>query len=311
MSRQANFSELREAIRQGQMKISQGLQTGQMRSDRNKADVAPKPRLDPAHEMLGKKPVIPEKPAIAEENPVQVEKPVLLGKAPTLTERSALFEKRAEAKTRFTLPKMPQLPKLPKIRISLPSIPSIPVPGVRSMLYGVVTVLGVALVVLMIFGIGKALMRPAQAPTPTPAATVTDEPPIAVQRPAEPRPAVPQTAVEPPKRVEAPRPVVVAPVRQTGNNVIVIQYISSSRENELRPVQEFFNRNGIATELMRRGGGSYLVTRDRFENPNRSGSDGYEMKKKIKTLGKKYPAQTGDTKFGAEPFQDAYGMLKQ
>lgn len=315
MSRQANFSELREAIRQGQMKISQGLKTGQMRSDRNKDDVTQKPRLDPAHEMLGKKPVYIEKPVVLEETPPRVEKPVVLGKAPTLTEKSALFEKREEVKTQFTLPKMPQFPK---IRIRLPRIPSIPLPGVRSMLYGVGTVLGVALVVLVAFGIGKALMGLRANPV-KPVAVVDSPPPITEQRPPVAQPVVrkpPVVAVKPvvvpPKRTEAVEPVVAKPVLRTGSNMIVIQGITSSRENEMKPVQDFFAKNGIPTDIMRRNDKySLLVTRDTFDNPDKPGTTGYEMKKKIKSIGKKYAAETGDKKFGTEPFQDAYGMLKQ
>ena len=54
MGREPNFSELRDAIRQGQAKIAQGLKTGQMRSDRQAEGQSHRPRLDPAHEMLGK-----------------------------------------------------------------------------------------------------------------------------------------------------------------------------------------------------------------------------------------------------------------
>ena len=283
MGRQANFSELRDAIRQGQAKIAQGLKTGQMRSDRNKGNRAGVPRLDPAHEVLGKK--------------------------PTLTAKSAIFQKRQKSGFRFSLP------KLPKIRVRLPRIP---LPPMQSMVSGVVVVLGVGLVVFVVFWIGKALTRPRPDTPPVSPADVQT-------RPVEPAPSAPvvtrQDPVIPSGQVRSvPAPVQPAPVvptppaaaGQTGNNVIVIQGIASSREGELAGVQAFFAQHGIATEIIR-GGNNYsrLVTRDRFENPNRPGTDGYEMRMRIRNLGKRYPVETGDTKFGTEPFQDAYGLLRQ
>jgi hypothetical protein len=286
MGREANFSELRESIRQGQAKIAQGLKTGQMRSDRDKDTRVPVPRLDPAHELLGKK--------------------------PTLTEKTAIFEPRKKDKVRFALPK---LPTLPHIRIRLPRLPRVSLPPMRPMLFGVAAIIAVAMVVLVVFWIGKALIgsRDAQPPV-TDAGTVQ---PVIEPRPADVRPVVQERPMVPvqreavvtPRPTPTPEPARPAPATSTGNNVIVIQYITSSRENELRSVQDFFGRNGIVTEIIQRGSGSYLVTRDRFENPNRSGSDGYEMLIKIRRVGKRYAADTGDSKFGTEPFQDAYGMV--
>lgn len=283
MGREANFSELRESIRQGQAKIAQGLKTGQMRSDRDKGDPVPTPRLDPAHELLGKKPT-----------------------KPTLTEKTTLFEPRKKASFRFALP------KLPKLRIRLPRLPKVSLPPMRPMLFGIAAIIVVAMAALVVFWVGKALIGSQTAPPPVTDAGLSQ--PVVEPRPIEVRP-MPQQPVAP-VRQEPVRPV-AEPVRQvpveaaarTGDNAIVIQYIASSRENELRPVLEFFGRNGIATEIIRRGSGSYLVTRDRFENPNRSGSDGNAMLMNIRRVGKKYPSETGDTKFGAEPFQDAYGMM--
>ena len=283
MGREANFSELRESIRQGQAKIAQGLKTGQMRSDRDKGDRVPTPRLDPAHELLGKKPI-----------------------KPTLTEKTTLFEPRKKAAFRFSVP---------KFRLRLPRLPKISLPPMRPMLFGVAAIIVVAMVALVVFWIGKALIgsRDAQPPV-TDAGTVQ---PVIEPRPADVRPVVQERPMVPvqreavvtPRPTPTPEPARPAPATSTGNNVIVIQYITSSRENELRSVQEFFGRNGIVTEIIQRGSGSYLVTRDRFENPNRSGSDGYEMLIKIRRIGKRYAADTGDSKFGTEPFQDAYGMV--
>lgn len=273
MGREANFSELRDAIRQGQAKIAQGLKTGQMRSDREKEVSSPRPRLDPAHEVLGKKPVVPQK------------------------QKTTLFEPPRKPAFRF------RMPSLPKIRL-----PKISLPPLRPALLGMLAVLAVALVVFLIYSIGAYFVGLVSSRSPV------EEPVVAVQpvEPAVQRPE-PQVspAVQPTAEPVRPTPGPVSPPAQTGNNVIVIQYITSSRENELLPVRDFFAKNGVATEILRRGSGSYLVTRDRFENPNRTDTDGYAMLLKIRAIGKRYPVETGDRQFGTEPFQDAYGMLRQ
>lgn len=276
MGREPNFSELRDAIRQGQAKIAQGLKTGQMRSDRQAEGQSHRPRLDPAHEMLGKK--------------------------PTLTEKSALFERYQKPKARF------RAPSLLKIRL-----PQVSFARVRPMLLGIGAILVTAVVVMVVFWVGKALIGliPSRPPVEE---QVVQQPPDETPPPLETRPVVEPTprVTRPPEPTPPPTPPpVVSPPTQTGNNVIVIQYITASRESELLPVRDFFTRNGIATEIFRRNGGSYLVTRDRFENPNRTGTDGHAMLQRIRTIGKRYAVETGDRQFGAEPFQDAYGMLRQ
>jgi len=286
MGRQANFSELRDAIRQGQAKIAQGLKTGQMRSDRDKAGAGRVPRLDPAHEVLGQK--------------------------PTLTGKAAIFQGRKKPRFRFSLP------KLPKIRIRLPQMSLLPM---RSVVSGIAAVLVVGLVVFVVFWIGKVLVgsgttspvaevdppvrQPAVAPGPS-EPVLTGRQPAPVERQSPQETAAARTETVQPTQT----PAVSTP--STGNNVIVIQGIATARENELLSVQEFFARHGIETEIIR-GGNNYsrLVTKGRFENPNRPGTDGYEMRMKIRNVGKRYPAETGDTKFGTEPFQDAYGLLRQ
>ncbi len=284
MGRQANFSELRDAIRQGQAKIAQGLKTGQMRSDSERAGRGEVPGQEPAHRAAGPKGL--------------------------LTEKVSLFQGRKKPKFRFSLPK---LPKLPKIRIPMPRVAF---PPMRSVLSGVVAVLGIAFVVFVVFWIGKALTG---GPSPEPVAPEVGTPPTASPQVPEspaPRPDPGPAASRRPRR-EAPAQPEPAPTptprsQWTGNNVIVIQGITAARQDELIPVQEFFDRHGIATEIVR-GANNYsqLVTRDRFENPNRAGTDGYEMRMRIREVGRRYPDETGDTKFGRQPFQDAYGLLIQ
>ncbi len=286
MGRQANFSELRDAIRRGQAKIAEGLKTGQMRSDHaGKPSSGHVPRLDPAHESLSKK--------------------------PTASGKVALFEGRKKPGFRFSWP---------QIRVPWPNLSALPY---RSMVSGIAAILVVAVVVFVVFWIGKVLVGSepsppvAQGPSElpqspigsesTPTTPVSASPPVTAESPRT------QTGTQglsqPAQTQPAPTP---APVQRTGNNAIVIQGIATSRESELIPVQEFFARHGIETEILRSGNNySRLITKGRFENPNRPGTDGYEMRMKIKNLGKRYPVETGDTKFGTEPFQDAYGLLIQ
>jgi predicted Zn-dependent protease len=119
------------------------------------------------------------------------------------------------------------------------------------------------------------------------------------QRLWEKRPLVPVLAVPP----EDPA--------QTHDFVIVIQGIVLNREDELKAVQAFFTRNGIPTDIIRRNNYSLLVTQQIFSDPEHPGTNGYEMKQKIKTMGLLYLAQTDDSTFGDEPFSNAYGLLKK
>ncbi len=75
-------------------------------------------------------------------------------------------------------------------------------------------------------------------------------------------------------------------------------------------MQVYFKQNGIETEVIQRGSYFLLVTKNRFENPEKSGTDGYQMKQTIKRIGAKYKAPDGYERFGSTPFQDAYGMKK-
>lgn len=98
----------------------------------------------------------------------------------------------------------------------------------------------------------------------------------------------------------------IAGPRRTGNNRIVIQTWQDSEQ--LEPVKEYFTANGIATEIREISGMYYLVTKDKYANPEKGGTDGYYAKQKIIKLGAKYKAPPGYGSFGTKPFYDAYGM---
>ncbi|MCI0499386.1 MAG: hypothetical protein L0Y36_06875 [Planctomycetales bacterium] len=136
-------------------------------------------------------------------------------------------------------------------------------------------------------------------------------------------PAVPEPAripvVEVPKKepvlihkpTEEPREESPRLKPQKGTNSVVIQGISAERKNELKPIQEYFSKKGIETEIIESMGYALLVTKTLFvQDPNTEGTEGNRMKKRIQELGLLYPTETGDTNFGLKPFQDAYGLKR-
>jgi hypothetical protein len=96
-----------------------------------------------------------------------------------------------------------------------------------------------------------------------------------------------------------------APAAPAGNNVIVLaQYKASA---DLVPVKEFFEKNGIPTEIVLEGSTYFLQTKNTYDNPDKSGTEGYKIKQRIITLGKGYKAPAGYETFLPKLFSDAYG----
>lgn len=351
MRHQASFSELREAIRQGQVKIAQGLKTGQMRSDRTRQGT---------ETVSGPSDQMPQSASSLKNQETVSARQVSPLPTPSVAVPKKPF---VPAYARGRLTGLETTVKKKKVDIA--SVIS----KIKSSLKGIATgtgqifnhlgahtiaifraaslVCAMALVVLAVYWIGKGLFYGSSDRSVSPKKgypsvahhqTVSATEPPRTTIPERPAPALPPAApmeVAPKSLAPAPAATRAAPSRpapaslpssanggtqltvpatpvpaKTGDNVIVIQGIATSREAELKPVQEFFARNGIATEIIRRNNYSLLATAQRFENPDRPGTDGYEMKQKIRQLGKQYVTQTGDTKFGVEPFKDAYGMLK-
>lgn len=97
------------------------------------------------------------------------------------------------------------------------------------------------------------------------------------------------------------------PATPTGNNVIVlVQYHSLP---DLAPVQQHFSEYGIETEVVPEGGSYFLQTKERYDNPDKPGTDGYIAKQKIIEVGAKYKgkAPAGYEPFAPRYFSDAYG----
>lgn len=93
---------------------------------------------------------------------------------------------------------------------------------------------------------------------------------------------------------------------ESGDNVIVIQILKD--KTQLEPVKKYFNSLGIATMIIEKNNRYYLVTRKKYDNPDKSGTPGFRAKQKIIRLGAGYKPPSGYKSFGEKPFSDAFGM---
>lgn len=142
------------------------------------------------------------------------------------------------------------------------------------------------------------------APVPQKPAVSVPVTPVEVAKP-EPKAQIPAAIKDQlQKQAEAVQPQKPKPTVK-GDNVIVI--VTYTKQDDLIPVAAYFRQNGIETEVIREGSYYQLVTKERFENPGRSGTDGYRMIQAIKRIGASYKAPSGYERFSSTPFQDAYG----
>jgi hypothetical protein len=104
----------------------------------------------------------------------------------------------------------------------------------------------------------------------------------------------------------------LAPDRSTvsadseANNRIVIQTFQV--RSHLEPVGQYFAQVGIETEIRKIGDWFYLVTKNKYQNPQNPGTDGYLIRQRIIQLGANYKAPQGYEPFMPNLFKDAYGM---
>jgi hypothetical protein len=104
-----------------------------------------------------------------------------------------------------------------------------------------------------------------------------------------------------------PKTEAAEPAKPEGDNVIVlVQYDSLP---DLAPVQAHFSEYGIETEIVAERGHYFLQTKERYDNPERPGTDGYKAKQRIAEVGAKYKgkAPAGYETFAPRYFSDAYG----
>lgn len=155
-------------------------------------------------------------------------------------------------------------------------------------------ILGLVLLVLVFYRLGQ-MSYPAEQESSNPAAKIKD---VDWDRPTGPATVDRTPAPGAAENAEA--------VGQKGRNRIVIQTYET--RTQLEPVKEYFASFGIKTEFRKIGGWYYLVTQDKYENPEKRGTDGYLAKERIIELGADYKAPEGYESFGKKPFHDAYGM---
>jgi hypothetical protein len=98
--------------------------------------------------------------------------------------------------------------------------------------------------------------------------------------------------------------VQMKPANPQGSNRIVIKIYG--RQRDLQAAKEYFDNNGIETEIIQDNSGMYkLVTKDKnYNNPNTTGTDGYQTRQKIIDIGRGYKAPQGYEQF---KFEDPYG----
>jgi hypothetical protein len=157
---------------------------------------------------------------------------------------------------------------------------------------GIAVLLAAVLVIVVAFRLGERVGNPSTSSGQT-----------SLAKPRLPR------AEQAPKVVEPAPAAAVTPSTgsaQTGRNRIVIQMYQVRAH--LEPVQEYFDKLGVATEIIEKNNWYYLVTKNGYDNPDKPGTDGYVAKQKIIELGASYKAPAGKETFGPKPFKDAFGM---
>jgi hypothetical protein len=104
-----------------------------------------------------------------------------------------------------------------------------------------------------------------------------------------------------------PKMKAAEPAKPKGNNVIVLVEYDSLPD--LAPVQAHFSEYGIETEIVAERGHYFLQTKERYDNPEKPGTDGYKAKQRIAEVGAKYKgkAPAGYETFAPRYFSDAYG----
>lgn len=159
--------------------------------------------------------------------------------------------------------------------------------------------LGLVLLVLIFFRLGQITSPSSQINPKTPKNTQKVAPKLTATAPQ--RPAAAEKTAPVPTSGEKTKPA-----KLEGNNRIVIQ--TYQLRADLEPVKQYFAQFGIETEIKKIGNWYYLVTRNKYENPEKPGTNGHFAKQKIIQWGAKYKAPPGYETFGTKPFHDAFGM---
>jgi hypothetical protein len=174
---------------------------------------------------------------------------------------------------------------------------------------GIAIVLGVLLTAVVLFRLGQRIgSRNITVSTPTAVKPVVNPSASSGQvKPAVSKPVTQDTPVvtQPTAADITPAAAPVQPA-STGRNRIVLKIYQV--RSHLEPAKEYFDKMGVATEIIEKGNWYYLVTKNKYDNPDKAGTDGYLAKQKIIELGAGYKAPVGLETFGPRPFSDAFGM---
>jgi hypothetical protein len=168
-------------------------------------------------------------------------------------------------------------------------------------------VVGIAVVAAIVY-VGAGLFRSKPNAKPK-----TDNP-AKVTEPTKPEKVAPQPKPQAKPDMQAVVPVKpkpAEPVASAAGDVLrdhVLVIATYTRSEDLEPVRDYFSQNGTETEIFKRGSSYYLMTKARYPNPRKPGSEGAVALDKIKQIGAKYKAPKGSERFNNTPFQDAYGM---
>ena len=161
---------------------------------------------------------------------------------------------------------------------------------------GIAIALGMLLAAVVLFRVGQRVGN-RDIPVNTPA----------LAKPVTPKPVTQDTTVvkQPAAQDTSAATVVANQPTSTGKNRIVLKMYQV--RSHLEPAKQYFDKMGVATEIIEKGNWYYLVTKNKYDNPDKAGTDGYLAKQKIIELGAGYKAPVGFETFGPNPFSDAYG----
>ena len=100
-----------------------------------------------------------------------------------------------------------------------------------------------------------------------------------------------------------------AAAQSTGNNVIVLAQYGA--KPALVSVQEYFAGYGIELDIVLENGRYFLQTKNKYNNPMKAGTDGWQARQNIIKIGAAYKGQApeGYETFAPRYFSDAYGKL--
>jgi hypothetical protein len=204
-------------------------------------------------------------------------------------------------------PKVSVPPKLAQIKPAKPKNPGKGLWSKEMVAKAGWVVVGVAVVAAAVY-VGAGLFRSkpnAKPKTDNPAKVAEAAKPAKVAPQPKPQ-AKPESQAVVPVKPKPAEPAVSAAVDALRDHVLVIA--TYTRSEDLEPVRDYFGQNGTETEILKRGSYYYLVTKARYPNPRKPGSEGAVALDKIKQIGAKYKAPKGFERFDNTPFQDAYGM---